>query len=113
MKILRERASFIRSMLFWGGGLCGLIALASVLVSCGSGGTSSSFSGSGMGTVNVSMTDPPSCAFPNGAYEHVYVSVRSVQAHTSATADDNTPGWQELAPQLNKLPVQIDLICCG
>jgi hypothetical protein len=101
-------------MLFWGGGLCGLIALASVLVSCGSGGTSSSFSGGGgMGTVNVSMTDPPSCAFPNGAFEHVYVSVRSVQAHTSATADDNTPGWQELAPQLNKLPVQIDLFAAG
>jgi len=32
-----------------------------------------------------------------------------VQGHTSATADDNSSGWQELAPQLNNAPMQIDL----
>jgi hypothetical protein len=57
----------------------------------------------------VSLTDPPTCAFPNGAFDHVYVTIRSVQAHTSATADDNSGGWQELAPQLNTQPKQIDL----
>src|ERR1700741_4305781 len=36
-------------------------------------------------------------------------TVRSVQAHTSATADDNSSGWQELAPQLASAPMQIDL----
>jgi len=41
------------------------------------------------------------------------VTIRSVQAHTSATADDNTPGWQELAPQLNTQPMQIDLFAAG
>ena len=67
----------------------------------------------GTGTVRVSITDPPSCAFPNGNFDHVYVTIRSVQAHTSATAGDNTPGWQELAPQLNSQPMQIDLFKAG
>lgn len=62
-----------------------------------------------MGTVNVSLSDPPSCMPPNGHFEHVYVTVRSVQAHTSASAGDNTAGWQELAPQLASAPMQIDL----
>jgi hypothetical protein len=63
----------------------------------------------GMGTVNVSMSDPPSCMPPNGQFTHVYVTVRSVEAHISATADDNSAGWQELAPQLAGAPMQIDL----
>lgn len=37
-------------------------------------------------------------------------SLDSVQAHISASATDSTPGWQELAPQLNTQPVQIDLL---
>ncbi len=93
--------------LYWVGGLIGLACLSTALVSCG-GGTST-ISGGGTGTINVSLTDPPSCAFPNGAFDHVYVTIRSVQAHTSATADDNSSGWQELAPQLNAQPKQIDL----
>jgi hypothetical protein len=47
---------------------------------------------------------------PSGTYQHAYVSIRSVQAHTSASATDSTPGWQELAPQLNSAPVQVDLL---
>jgi hypothetical protein len=93
--------------LYWVGGLIGLAFLSAALVSCG-GGTNT-ISGGGTGTINVSLTDPPTCAFPNGAFDHVYVTIRSVQAHTSATADDNSGGWQELAPQLNTQPKQIDL----
>jgi len=70
-------------------------------------------SGGGTGTINVSLTDPPSCKFPNGAFDHVYVTIRSVQANMSATADDNSGGWQELAPQLNAQPKQIDLFAAA
>src|SRR5579859_7314560 len=84
-----------------------IFGIAGIIVSC-SGGSSSNMV-SGMGTVNVSMSDPPSCMPPNGQFVHVYVTVRSVQAHISATADDNSPGWQELAPQLASAPMQIDL----
>jgi len=83
-----------------------IFGIAGILVSC-SGGSSNMVSG--MGTVNVSMSDPPSCMPPNGQFTHVYVTVRSVQAHISTTADDNSSGWQELAPQLASAPMQIDL----
>ena len=85
-----------------------IFAIAGIIVSC-SGGSSNNMMVSGMGTVNVSMSDPPSCMPPNGQFTHVYVTVRSVQAHISATADDNSSGWQELAPQLANAPMQIDL----
>jgi hypothetical protein len=40
---------------------------------------------------------------------NVYVTVRSVQAHISATAGDDAGGWQELAPQLVSVSMHIDL----
>ena len=100
-----------RVLLYWVGGLMGLVCLATALVSCGGG--MNTMSGGGTGTINVSLTDPPSCKFPNGAFDHVYVTIRSVQANMSATADDNSGGWQELAPQLNAQPKQIDLFAAA
>ena len=91
-------------------GLAGLIALTAVLVSCGGGSTTTVGGGFGTGSITVTLSDPPTCAFPNGTFEHVFVTIRSVQAHTSANAGDNSPGWQELAPQLNSAPMQIDLL---
>ncbi len=84
-----------------------IFAIAGIIVSC-SGGSSHNMV-SGMGTVNVTMSDPPSCMPPNGQFTHVYITVRSVQAHISATATDSSSGWQELAPQLASAPMQIDL----
>ncbi len=83
-----------------------IFAIAGIIVSCSGGSNQMS---SGMGTVNVTMSDPPSCMPPNGQFMHVYVTVRSVQAHISATATDSSSGWQELAPQLASAPMQIDL----
>jgi hypothetical protein len=95
----------------WIVSLAALMVLAAVLVSCSGSGTSTPTAGTG--SINVSITDPPSCKFPNGDFQHIYVTIRSVQAHTSATADDNSPGWRELAPQLNAQPMQIDLLAAG
>ena len=86
--------------------------LAAVLAGC-SGSSSGSVVTAGTGTIRVSLTDPPSCAFPHGPFDHVYVTIRSVQAHTNGTASDNSSGWQELAPQLNSTPMQIDLFAAG
>jgi len=82
-----------------------LSVISAAVLGCSGGPT---MSGS-TGTVNVSISDPPSCKNPNGNFVHVYITVRSVQAHTSKSATDSTPGWQELAPQLNSAPMQIDL----
>ena len=95
----------------WVGGLIGFAALALSLVSCG--GHTATGSGTGNGAITVNLSDPPSCAFPNGPIEHVWVTIRSVQANVSATADDNSPGWVELTPQLNSAPMQIDLFSLG
>ncbi len=73
---------------------------ASMGVSCGG---STQMQTLNMGTVNVSMSDPPSCMAPNGSstsFTHVFITVRSVQAHIDPRADDNSSNWQELAPQL-------------
>jgi len=40
----------------------------------------------------------------------VWITIQSVKAHISSTADANSPGWQELAPQLNSAPIQLDLL---
>jgi len=97
--------------------------VAAIIISC-SGGTSTMQTPS-MGTINVSLSDPPSCAAassgaatvpvggtaaPTGTFQHVYVTIRSIQAHTSATADNASSGWQELGPQLVSAPVQVDLL---
>jgi hypothetical protein len=105
-KHLNSRIHFLRL-----GGLIAFAALAVALVSCG--GPSSTVVGPGIGAITVNLSDPPTCAFPNGPIEHVWVSIRSVQAHTSATADDNSAGWVELTPQLNSSPRQIDLFSLG
>jgi hypothetical protein len=63
----------------------------------------------GTGMVAVSISDPPSCMPPNGPFAHVFVTVRSVQAHIDPNASDSSSGWQELAPQLASAPMQIDL----
>lgn len=85
-----------------------LVSAVAVMVAC-SGSPTPPQMNNAMGTVNVSLSDPPSCSGTSGGYTHVFITVRSVQAHISATADSNTPGWQELAPQLATQPMQIDL----
>ncbi len=99
-----------------------LVGLAVVAISCGGG---SNVMTPGMGTVAVTLSDPPSCAAstggaaavlaggtaaPAGTFTSVFVTIRSIQAHISATADANSDGWQELAPQLVAAPVQVDLL---
>src|SRR5205809_7281488 len=81
--------------------LLAIVALAIFLMSCSGG--------SKPGTVNLSMSDPPTCAAPQGPYRHVYVTVTDVLIHQSATASANDAGWLHLAPKLADNPVQVDL----
>jgi hypothetical protein len=85
-----------------------LVVVALTLVTCNS--TTTMTVNNGMATVNVSLSDPPSCSPPAGTFKSVFITIRSVQAHISATADDNSPGWVELVPDLNDHPVQVDLL---
>jgi Domain of unknown function (DUF4382) len=85
-----------------------LAAFTWIFVSCSK--NSPTNGGTQMGAAVLSISDPPSCAVPNGSFKSVFVTIRSVQANLSATADDNSSGWQELAPQLNSQPMQVDLL---
>lgn len=94
-----------------------VVAAALIVISCGGGPASMQSPASG--TVTVSISDPPSCAAPTGStaaamppgtFSHAWVTIVSVKAHISATADATAPGWQELAPQLNSAPMQVDLL---
>ena len=86
-----------------------LATSSAVLVGCGGGSSSGSISsGPQMGTVNTSISDPPTCAAPAGPYSHVYVTITDVKVHQSATADANVAGWVDLSPGM--APKQIDLL---
>jgi hypothetical protein len=79
------------------------------VISCSSNGTiDTPASTTGMATVSIS--DPATCAGPDGPFAHVYVTITDVQANTSGSAGDNDSGWTDLTPGLSSQPKQIDLL---
>jgi hypothetical protein len=90
--------------------LCFLLAMAVVLVACGSSVTTGSETPSLMGTLNVTLSDPATCMAPGGPFSHVYVTIKDVQANMSSTAGDNDSGWVDLTPNLASAPKQVDLL---
>ena len=82
-----------------------LLGLA-LYLSCGGGSTNTSIGGSS-GTVNTTLTDPPSSC--GVSFDHVYVTITKVTANISADAGASDSGWQTLA-DLTGAPKQIDLM---
>jgi uncharacterized protein DUF4382 len=82
--------------------LVAIVAAAIFLIGCSGG--------SKPGTVNTSISDPPTCAAPQGPYRHVYVTVNDVLIHQSANASPSDAGWIHLAPGLKDNPLQVDLL---
>lgn len=77
----------------------------------------------------VTVTNPSTCSVPAAkgnlrpginssstlaatpfTMRHIYVTLRGIQANPSASADDDSPGWVELAPSLAHKPLQFDLV---
>ena len=71
----------------------GLLTSVGLVLSCG--GTSSTMT-STTGTVNTSLTDPPSPNF-SAEFDHVYVTITKITANISSSAGPNDSGWQTLA----------------
>jgi hypothetical protein len=84
-----------------------LLAFIAALSACGGGGDStaggvgSGGTGASVGTVQVSMTDAPSPDF-----DRVWITVRKIRFHTSATASPDDAGWQDF---VLPAPVTLDL----
>ena len=76
-----------------------------------------------------STTNPPSCQLGNGGItvaigpvatspfastapnlQHLFVTLRGIEAHSNAMATAESPDWQQLAPELAEHPMQIDLM---
>ena len=87
---------------------------------------------SSTGTINIKVSDStPTCMLraANGAVRvlthtastcsscsasnriaHIFVSLRGIEIHPSAIADDAAPDWQQLMPLLQGQPLQFDLL---
>ena len=89
---------------------CCLPGAAFLIAACGTSMTGSLTSASGMATLNVMISDPATCATPNGPFSHVYITITDVQANMSSSAGDNDSGWIDLTPSLNNAPKQVDLL---
>ena len=88
-----------------------LTASVIFLAGCGGGSDPEPASGPTMGTVSTHFSDPPTCSTSSGGpYSHIYVTVKQVLIHQSATADSSAAGWVDLAPSLPSAPKQIDLL---
>jgi len=61
-------------------------------------------------SINLTVSDPPTCSAPNGPYSHVFVTVTDVKIHTSANAGSNDSGFVDLTPNLKNTPQQVDLL---
>ncbi len=61
-------------------------------------------------TVQLSASPMPDEGSTPWSLQHIFVSLRGIEAHPSTIADDGSPDWQELAPKLAQQPVQVDLM---
>ena len=62
--------------------------------------------------VRVALHAAPTCqaCAPSSRIAHIFVSLRGIELHPSTIADDASPDWLEVAPQLVKQPLQVDLM---
>lgn len=85
-----------------------LVVITGVVVACSGG--SSGTTASGMAQVNVMLSDPATCAAPDGPYSHVWVTITDVQANVNGSASSTDSGWTDLTPGLSTAPKQVDLL---
>src|SRR5215472_11921786 len=90
--------------------LCLVLSFAACGGSTSQSSLSNKNSNSMPATLNISVSDPHTCAGPSGPFNHIYVTVTDVEIHASSSAGPNDPGWVDLTPNLKNNPQQIDLL---
>lgn len=89
--------------------LFALLILSTALLPAGCGSHTQSNTASAA-MVNVHISDPATCAAPQGEFSHVFVTITDVLIHQSATAAASDAGWVDLSPNLKSAPMQVDLL---
>ncbi len=82
----------------------------SLLIACG-GGTKQQLNA--QGTVNITLSDPPTCSASTpatGPFSAIWVTVKDVQISTNGNAGPNDSSWVDLTPNLKNAPVQVNLL---
>jgi Domain of unknown function (DUF4382) len=76
------------------------------------GGTSNCSLNQAKGNVHPRITSSLSSASGGqpARIQHIFVTLRGIEANPSATADEESSDWQELAPKLVNQPMQLDLL---
>jgi Domain of unknown function (DUF4382) len=64
------------------------------------------------GTVRLRISAPAATAQSGGLpqVQHIFVTIRGIEATANAFADANSPDWRELTPNLATQPAQVDLL---
>ncbi len=62
------------------------------------------------GHVVVSISDPATCAAPDGPYAHIFITIAGVAAGPNPSVSEGAAGFVDLAPLLRERPVQVDLL---
>jgi hypothetical protein len=77
-----------------------------------SGGTTNCSLNLGKGNVRPRITSSlaPAIGDEPAQIQHIFVTLRGIEANPNANADEESPDWQELAPKLATQPVQLDLL---
>jgi Domain of unknown function (DUF4382) len=62
------------------------------------------------GNLRPRISLSPELAATPSTLRHIFVTLRGIQANPISFADDDSPGWVELAPDLAHKPLQFDLL---
>jgi hypothetical protein len=62
------------------------------------------------GTVRLRVTPTPSAEATPKSIQHIFVTLRGIEATPSAIPGDDSSNWRELAPKLATQPQQLDLL---
>jgi hypothetical protein len=67
------------------------------------------------GSVRLRLTSSvmPAAGDWPASVQHIFVTFRGIEANPSATAGEDSSDWQDLAPNLETQPVQLDLLTHG
>jgi Domain of unknown function (DUF4382) len=66
--------------------------------------------GNGTITVGINSVRPSPVAAMSPNLQHVFITLRGIEANPNSVAAEDSPDWQELAPEFATEPVQIDLM---